>query len=171
MYRNDSQICWNITSLLVKELFGSIYVFTITKSSDSKLPKLTQKNTSWRKYQFHDRRRSSQRAAYLTGIDKYKRLYYLSYVSSWFYFLYGVIVSKPYFFFTADPPGPLILVFDVNWFLAEEYPGDTTFLLTVIIFSSRLFSEESDKENVHYSKSTCKVFRHELLRYEKSNFS
>ena len=119
-------------------------------------------------------RRSSQRAVYLTGIDKYERLHYLSYVSSWFYFLYGFVVSKPYLFFTADPPGPLVLVFDVNWFLAEEYPGNTTFLrhcLTIVIFSSSLFSEESDKENVHYSRSTCKVFRHELLRYEKSKFS
>ena len=46
MYGNDSQICWNITRLVVKELFGPTYVFTTTKSSDSKLPKLTQKNTS-----------------------------------------------------------------------------------------------------------------------------
>ena len=95
---------------------------------------------------------------YLTAMDKYECLHYLLYVSSWFCFLYGFIVSKPYLFFTADPPGPLVLVFDVNWFLVEEYPGNTTFLrhcLTIVILSSSLFSEESDKENVHYSRSTC----------------
>ena len=120
MYGNNSKICWIITILVVKELFGPIYVFTTTKSSDSKLPKLTQKNTSWRKYQFHDRKRSSQRAVYLTGIDKYERLYYLSFVSSWFDFLYGFIDSKLYFFFSQQSPQDLW-----SWFLMSTYSLQT----------------------------------------------
>ena len=90
------------------------------------------------------------------------------------YITFRTYVSKPSFFFTADPPGPLVLVFHVNWFLAEEYPGNTTFLrhcLTIVIFSSSLFSEESDKENVQYSRSTCKVFRHELLRMRNQSLA